>query len=242
MTLCQATAATTGQQCRNRAASGDAFCWQHAGVNSPVHLRKRGFLYEPAAGSSVPGRAYVALSPGGTVEMDLDQEMPENAHFWAGWMLRWATGWLTGNRTIAEGPNYYLASNCEIGRAAICAHALAELARDRGGIVLSVLGGLCFCEYEPRIVSGLPLQVRDAVHAVTFEACADRRVLASGLHLAAGWPNGCRLEDDPGWQQLEESLRAAYGELDDVGVNELVGKREQHAAGVFRSYRNEVKT
>jgi len=238
MTPCQATAVTTGQRCRNPAAPGDAFCWQHAGVNSPVHLRRRGFLYEPA-GSSVPGRAYVAVSPGGTVEMDLlpAEEMPDYVHFWSLWMLYWATEWLTGNRTIAEGPNYYLASNCEIGRAVVCAHALAELARDRGKIALYVLGGLSFCEYEPRIVSGLPPHVQAAVRAVTFEACADRRVLASGLHLAAGWPNWCRLEDDPGWQRLEAELRAAYGALDDIGVDALVEKRKRHAAEVFREYR-----
>src|SRR5680860_731233 len=183
MKWCQATAVTTGQRCRNRAGPGDAFCWQHAGVNSPVHLRRRRFLYEPAAGSSVPGRAYIAVSPGGTVEMDLhpDQEMPENAQRWAGWMLHWAAGWLTQDHAFDLGPAYYTATNCEIGRAVICAQALAGLARGRGGLALHVLGGLCFCDYESRITSGLPLHVRDAVRVVAFEVCADRRVLASCL-------------------------------------------------------------
>lgn len=72
---------------------------------------------------------------------------------------------------------------------------------------------------------------------LTFASEADNLLLASTGRLAAAWPAGCQLEDDPRWREAERKLHNAYWTLNLDELEKAIAIREGVATEIFAAFR-----
>ena len=92
-------------------------------------------------------------------------------------------------------------------------------------------------QLPPGLIGQLKAHKSEILELLRYQEEADSLLLGSTKRLAASWPKGCDLDDDPRWRQADKELHAAYWTLNIGRLKAVLELREKLAMKLFDAHR-----